>query len=87
MSRTKHATRDEILNHEAPRPRRARTALTKDQHNFLRMHAAATTAPRNEGNHWRPGFNAGQRRRKDKAVSKVLGRRKERRIRNRAPLQ
>lgn len=76
MSRTQHLTRYEADHNSRPTRKRAKTRLTKlgDRHCW-----PSTDRPRNAGNRWRPGFNAGQRHRKDQRDAKIIGRRLERR--------
>ena len=81
MSRTRHLTRAECANNTRPTRRSAKTRLTKrgDLYYFPN-----TDRPKNAGNQWRAGYNAGQRRRKEAREAKVLGRRIERRRLNRS---
>jgi hypothetical protein len=86
MSRTRHLTYVEFVNHlrDAKR-RRAPSRLTKEK--YGEWYWPNCDRPKNAGNHWGRSNNAGQRRRKEARVAKVLGRRLERRRLNRAVAQ
>ena len=77
MSRTRHLTRAESTANSRPTRHRAKTRLTKL--GGLAFYFPNTDRPKNAGNVWRPGYNTGQRRRKEAAQAKVIGRRLERR--------
>lgn len=79
MSRTKHLTRAEAANKSRPTRRRAKTRLTKLGDRDYAHYRSSTDRPKNAGNQWRPGFNSGQRLRKDQRAAKILGRRLDRR--------
>lgn len=81
MSRTQHLTRTEAENNSRATRQRAKTRLTKlgGQSYF-----SGGDRPKNAGNQWRAGYNAGQRRRKEQRDAKILGRRLERRRLNRS---
>lgn len=81
MSRTHHLTTTEFDSNTRSTRRRAKTRLTKHGD---RAYWPSALRPKNEGNHWRPGFNQGQRNRKEARESKVIGRRLERRRLNRS---
>lgn len=83
MSRTQHLTREESAGNTRPTRRHARTRLTKLGD---RSYFPNSDRPKNGGNHWGHSNNAGQRRRKEARVAKVLGRRLERRRLNRSTL-
>jgi hypothetical protein len=80
MSRTYHPTRAEIAHSTRATRRRAKTRLTKlgDSHYW-----PCPDRPKNAGNHWGRSNNAGQRRRKEARIAKVIGRRLDRRRLNR----
>jgi hypothetical protein len=82
VSRTRHLTRAEFADNSRPTRARAKTRLTK-----LKLSAVwywpNADRPKNAGNHYGHGFNAGQRRRKEVRVAKVIGRRLDRRRGNR----
>jgi hypothetical protein len=80
MSRTHHLTRVEFADNSRPTRHRAKTRLTKRAPAWSWPN---NDRPKNAGNHYGLGFNAGQRRRKEARVAKVLGRRLDRRRRNR----
>ena len=80
MSRTSHLTSSQAEHNTRSTRRRAKTRLTKLGD---RSYFPSTDRPKNDGNHWQGGFNAGQRHRKDQRQAKVLGRRLERRRLNR----
>lgn len=80
MSRTRHLTQADAQSSARATRRRARTRLTKLGG---LTHLPSTDRPKNAGNHWRPGYNAGQRRRKERQQAKIVGRRLERRRLNR----
>lgn len=81
MSRTQHLTSAEAANNARPTRQRAKTRLTKLGD---RSYFPNTDRPKNAGNQWRAGYNAGQRRRKEQRDAKILGRRLERRRLNRS---
>lgn len=83
MSRTHHLTQAEASDNSRATRRRARTRLTKLGGQW---YVPSTDRPKNAGNQWRPGHNAGQRHRKEQRHAKVLGRRLARRRRNREEL-
>ena len=85
MSRTKHLTRAEVNAKSRPTRRRAKSRLTKSGKTTM-YYWPCVDRPKNDGNQWRPGFSAGQRRRKEQREDKILGRRLERRRRNRGEL-
>lgn len=76
MSRTKHLTQAQADNNSRPTRARAKSRLTKLGD---RLYFGNTDRPKNEGNAWRPGYNAGKRHRKEARQAKVIGRRLERR--------
>lgn len=80
MSRTHHLTRAEVTSNSRATRRRAKTRLTKISG---RSYFPVTDRPKNAGNQWHPGHNAGQRRRKEQREGKVIGRRLARRRLNR----
>lgn len=81
MSRTKHLTQAEFAANSRPTRRRAKTRLTKEKREW---HWPNSDRPKNAGNNYGLNNNAGQRRRKEARVAKVIGRRLERRRRSRA---
>lgn len=81
MSRTHHLTRVEAANNTRVTRQHAKTRLTKLGD---RSYFPNTDRPKNAGNQWRSGYNAGQRRRKEQRDEKILGRRLERRRLNRS---
>jgi hypothetical protein len=85
MSRTRHLTHAELWENSRPTRARAKTRLTK-LHQWY-WYWPNTDRPKNAGNHYGVGFHAGQRRRKEARVAKILGRRLDRRRRNREGLE
>jgi hypothetical protein len=96
MSRTRHVTRKQLhgatrwedvapgTNPKPDMPHRTRAPsnLTKSR---LLYFPSVSEAPSNEGNHWRPSGGR-KSRRKENAELKVIGRRLDRRRRNREEL-
>jgi hypothetical protein len=85
MSRTRHLTQRERAENSRATRRRAKTRLTKlAKLDGMAFYFGNTDRPKNAGNNYGTGFNAGQRRRKEARIEKVLGRRLERRRLNRS---
>jgi len=80
MSRTHHLTQRERDENSRATRRRAKTRLTKlGKLKGFAFYFGNTDRPQNAGNNYGVGFNAGQRRRNEARVEKVIGRRLERR--------
>jgi hypothetical protein len=67
MRRTNHLTQADAANNLRPTRARAKTRLTKLGD---RLYFGNTDRPKNDGNAWRPGYNAGrlERRRLDRSL-------------------